>query len=158
MIQPHSEERLAQVQAALAEEIRASEPEVRNLGPVQDLSGPLPLEFRGRTYLVPPVPFVFGVRLVGLQERVRKLQDQPESEEALDELRSILHEAVALFPSLVRPTGWRRLFGRVLPNPFRNASEFEIGELMGFFSGCRMRSSVRHPSAATKDPRRLRTS
>ncbi|HEX2091819.1 MAG TPA: hypothetical protein VHG28_05420 [Longimicrobiaceae bacterium] len=146
MLLPHNEERLAQVQAALAEQARASEPEVRNLGPVLDLSRPLPLEFRGYTYLVPPVPFVFGVRLVGLQERVRRLQDRPDSPESLDELQAILEEAVELFPRLARPTGWRRLFRRVLPNPFRSASEFEIGELIGFFSGCRMRSRVRHPA------------
>lgn len=157
MIRPHTEERLAQVQAALAAEVRANEPEVKNLGPLQDLSRPLPLEFRGRTYLVPPVPFVFGVALVGLQERVRRLQDQPESPEMLAELESIMHEAVALFPSLALPTGWRRLFRRLLPNPFRNASEFEVGELIGFFSGCRMRSGVRHPSPTTA-PRSRRTS
>lgn len=153
MLLPHSEERLAQVQAALAEQARADEPEVRNLGPVQDLSRPLPLEFRGRTYLVPPVPFVFGVRLVGLQERVRRLQHQPDSPESLAELRAILEEAVEFFPGLARPTGWRRFFRRVLPNPFRSASEFEIGELIGFFSGCRMRSTVRHPDPETA-PRR----
>lgn len=157
MIQPHSEERLAQVQAALAEQARASEPEVRNLGPVLDLSGPLPLEFRGQTYLVPPVPFVFGVRLVGLQERVRRLQDQPDTPAVLEELRAILEEAVELFPSLVRPRGWRRLIWRIAPNPFRGASEFEIGELMGFFLGCRTRSRVRHPSPTTA-PRHPRTS
>ena len=149
MLLPHSEERLAQVQAALAREARANEPEVRNLGPVQDLSRPLPLEFRGHTYLVPPVPFVFGVRLVGLQERVRRLQERPDSPEALGELRAILEDAVEIFPRLARPTGWRRLFRRVLPNPFRQASEFEIGELIGFFSGCRMRSRVRHPRPET---------
>ena len=157
MLRPHSEERLAQVQAALAEEARANEPEVRNMGPVQDLSRPLPLEFRGRTYLVPPVPFVFGVRLVGLQDRVRRLQNQPDSPEMLAELQAILEEAVGMYPSLVRPKGWRRLFWRVVPNPFRGASEFEIGELLGFFLGCRMRSRVRHPAPATA-PRQPRTS
>lgn len=149
MLLPHSEERLAQVQAALASRGRASEPEVRNLGAVQDLSRPLPLEFRGRTYLVPPVPFVFGVRLVGLQERVRRLQDRPDSPESLDELRAILEEAVEIFPRLAYPAGWRRLFWRIAPNPFRRASEFEIGELIGFFSGCRMMSRVRHPAPET---------
>ncbi len=157
MILPHTEDRLDQVQATLAAEVRANEPETRNLGPVQDLSRPLPLEFRGRTYLVPPVPFVFGVALVGLQERVRRLQDQPDSTEMLAELERIMHEAVALFPALVRPAGWRRLVWRLLPNPFRNASEFEVGELIGFFSGCRMRSGVRHPSPTTA-PRSRRTS
>jgi hypothetical protein len=157
MIRPHTEDRLAQVQAAMAEQATAREPANRNLGPVLDLSRPLPLEFRGQTYLVPPVPYAVGVALVGLQERVRRLQGQPESEETLTELRDILHDAVALFPSLVRPTGWRRLFRRVLPNPFRKASEFEIGELIGFFSGCRMRSGVRHPSP-TMGPRSPRTS
>ena len=153
MIRPHTEDRLAQVQAALAEEARANTPEVRNLGPAQDLSRPLPLEFRGRTYLVPPVPFVFGVALVGLQERVRRLQGLPEGADYLRELQAILDEAVETFPALVRPVGWRRLFWRFTPNPFRHASEFEIGELLGFFLGCRMRSRVRHPHQET-GPRR----
>lgn len=150
MLIPHSEERLAQVQAALAEEARASAPEARNLGPVQDLSRPLPLEFAGRTYLVPPVPFVFGVRLVELQERVRGLQGRPETPETMAELRAILDEAVALYPRLVRPRGLlRRLAWRLAPNPFRGASEYEVGELLGFFLGCRMRSRVRHPPPET---------
>jgi hypothetical protein len=149
MLRPHTEERLAQVQAALEEEIRASQPELRNLEPAADLFGEAVLEYRGRTYQVPPVPFVFGVALVALQERIRRMQDAPEGADALAELHAVLREAVALFPRLVRHTGWRRPLGRLLPNPFRTASEFEVGELLGFFSGCRMRSRVRHPLPAT---------
>jgi hypothetical protein len=89
------------------------------------------------------------VRLVGLQERVRRLQERPDSPETLGELRAILEEAVEMFPRLARPVGWRRFVWRLLPNPFRRASEFEIGELIGFFSGCRMMSRVRHPSPET---------
>jgi hypothetical protein len=152
MLRPHTEERLAQVQAALQEELRASQPELRNLEPAAELFGEAVLEYRGRRFRVPPVPFAFGVALVGLQERIRRMQDAPEGADTLAELHAVLREAVALFPRLVRHTGWRRPLGRLLPNPFRAASEFEVGELLGFFSGCRMMSRVRHPRAATDRP------
>lgn len=153
MLLPHSPERLAEVQAALAAEARGKEPEIRNLGPVQDLSRELPLEFGGRRYRVAPVPFASGVQLLELQARVRALQDRAGSPDSLTELRAILEEAVALFPRLARPAGWRGWVWRCMPNPFRKASEFEVGALIGFFSGCRMKSSVRHPAPATA-PRR----
>jgi hypothetical protein len=147
MLRPHTEDRLTQVQAALDEELRASQPEVRNLSATGALFGSDTLEYRGRRYEVPPVPFALGVALLELQERAGRLQGDVADPAA--ELGAILTGAVEIFPRLVRPTGWRRLVWPLLPNPFRAASEYEVGELIGFFSGCRMRSRVRHPSPRT---------
>ena len=149
MIQPHTEERLAQVQAALEEELRANQPEIRNLSATGALFGSDTLEYRGRRYEVPPVPFALGVALLELQERAGRLQGDVAGIDPAAELGAILNRAVAIFPQLVRPVGWRRLLWPLLPNPFRKASEYEVGELLGFFSGCRMRSRVRHPSPRT---------
>lgn len=38
----------------------------------------------------------------------------------------------------LRPLGWRRWVWRLTPNPFRSATSSEVGELLRFFSLCRI--------------------
>lgn len=132
-------ERFDEVQAALRAETEAQAPEMANVAAVASLSEVDLLEYRGRVLLVRPVSYLHGVKLQEIEQRLQKLAGTAET--TLSEVRSLLEEAIALFGEIVRPGGIRGWFFR---NPFRGATEAEIGALHAFFSACRMRSSVRH--------------
>jgi hypothetical protein len=134
-IRPVSQEGVNRVQKHLREQLR--DPEVKNGAPVRRLSLPDHIEFMRRRYEVPPVPYRKGTRLLEIR---REMKDA-------DDVRAVklVDEAVALFRELVVPEGRiRRALWRWWPNPFRYASDQEVGELLGFFSLCRTKSRVRH--------------
>lgn len=118
-----------------------------------------------RVFRVPPVPALEGLTLEGLQLqlalRAEQVKDVAREAMALRDaqgldLAAVTHleqrhrettaaaldvaqRAVVLFHELVRPTRWlERWTWRWLSNPFQNASEGEISELLAFFSACRM--------------------
>ena len=121
----------------------AARPEIRNRQAVLMLAEPERLYYRGRAYEVRPVPYTAGIRLLEMQERFRAFAEAPPTAESVREYARLCREAVRLFRRLVRPYGLRRLIWPLCRNPFRDATEAEIGGLVGFFSTCRTRSSVR---------------
>jgi len=118
-------------------------PEVRNGRAVLMLAEPERLYYRGRAYEVRPVPYTAGIRLLEMQERFRAFAEAPPTAESVREYARLCREATRLFRRLVRPYGVRRLIWPLCRNPFRDATEAEIGGLVGFFSMHRTRSSVR---------------
>jgi hypothetical protein len=115
--------------------------------------GKVEFAFHGRMYEVLPVSFEDGCRLQDVQATLGELAETgstgganggPETiERSLHAFRFI----AGLARRYVRPRGkWRRLLWtvRLTRNPFRRATPAEVGELLGFFLGCQMRSSVRY--------------
>ena len=140
MIIPLPENR---VQELLAQEFLNPEPqEVLNTDAVISLDGARVLNYRGRSYTVPPVPYTAGLQL---QKIVRGFEQISKDETAPDTAALILmDDAVRLFATLVH----RPWYARLLPNPFRRASDGEVGQLLAFFWQCRMSTGVHAPQAA----------
>lgn len=99
-----------------------------------------PVWYRGQPYEVPPIPFRVGVRL----DALRKAWDAAvDADDAVTILR--LHgQVVRALKRLLRPVHpVRRFFWPALRNPFRNASNAEFNDLLGFCLICRMKSTIR---------------
>lgn len=104
------------------------------------------IPYRGRVYELLPVSFEDGLRLADVRGTLEELEDAKPTTENVARYRSALRFVVALAPRYLRPRGrWRRAFWALTRNPFRHATDAEVGELLGFFLGSRMRSRVRHP-------------
>lgn len=140
MLRRLTEAQLEHAQAELRGEQRPDAPEIANAATVLGLGEAGVLFFRGRAFRVPPVGYREGVRLQQLADRLAALAlaaaPDDEQVEAIDEM-------IAAFARLAHPVGWRGWLRALLPNPFRHASEVEVGQLLAFFSHCRTRSSVR---------------
>ena len=97
------------------------------------LDRPTVFAFRGTPYILPPIPYEAGIELHEVRSgwemsRVGNLDN--------DEYRRLSRRAVRLMGALAHRRGWR--WARwIRPNPFRNASEREIGQLLDFFWTCR---------------------
>ena len=136
--------KLAQAQASLREKAVDTTPEVRNLQSATSLGSIDILEFRGRIFIIHPLPWRLGAAMTKLSLECKRINNLPDPEERLSEEMRICDEAGVLFNKAVRPIGWRRFVPkRLLRNPFAEASVYEVQQLLLFFSLCRMRSSVR---------------
>lgn len=123
------------------------------------LQGVTELHFGSRTFRIPPVPFPAGVRLQHVQQRLGKIKGSDEADaDVMRDLLGVLEEAVDVFWSLIEPVSlWDRLVWRWRANPFLECTENEIGELLGLFCACRMRSRIRPqtPAASAIPPYRM---
>lgn len=145
-ITPLAPERIAETQAILRAQLRVATPSsvVRNATLAADLDVTTTLVYRRRLYKVPPVSFRVGIELQEIAARLDELTNVPETDESLTELLAMFQDAVALFHRCIVPSTFiGRLFWRRRSNPFYNATSGEVAELLGFFSQCRTRSSVR---------------
>lgn len=124
----------------------------RNVGTVLVVTGAdrFEIPYRGRMYELLPVSFEDGLRLTQAQTVIEELEGerrptQEDSEAYARALRLVVRMTCRyLLPrGRLRRLRWRLRIGR---NPFRRATEAELGELLGFFLGCRMRSRVRYPA------------
>ncbi len=123
----------------------------RNIGALLVLigKGKLGLPYRGRMYELRPVSFEDGVRLAEVRSVFERIErtNEPSAEE-FDAYLQGLRTVARMAKKYARPVGvvrrllWTLRFSR---NPFRRATEAELGLLLGFLLGCRMRSSVRYP-------------
>jgi hypothetical protein len=143
-------ERIAREQYARAfprREGRSSKP--RNVGATLATLGAqrIGVAFRGRVWELLPVSFEDGLRLTVARSAVEAMEDEgsitPEKARFYHEaLRSV----VALAPKYLRPAGvvsrllWRL---RLRRNPYRAATDAEVGQLLGFFLASQMRSRAR---------------
>lgn len=110
--------------------VRNEMPGTVNADAARHVGRPVVFAFRGEPYTLPPIPWEDGVALYELQMRFLR----PGS---TDEYRDACREAVRLMGRLAHRRGWRGRLRRILPNPFRHASEGEIGEVLDFFWTCR---------------------
>lgn len=149
--------------------------QVINTDTVASLGQPDTLEYRGRVYRVPPLSYVDGMECRSLNLRIATLgrslrlttkhmaalADQDVSDENEARLQHLLtvydrdigamvglcERAVRKMKRLVRPIGlWARLTWWYR-QPFLQAEDEEISELLGFFSSRRISRPIRHPRA-----------
>lgn len=105
------------------------------------------IPYRGRIYELLPVSFEDGVRLSDARATIEELEGAEPTKERIGRYVAVLRFVVSLAPKYLRPRGRvRRVFWRLTRNPFRGATDMEVGELLGFFLGCRMRSRVQYPA------------
>jgi hypothetical protein len=111
------------------------------------------ITYRGRVYALGHVSFEDGIRLVEARAAIVAIGegDDPTSEN-ISAYGRAMRLIVAMAPRYMVPVGrLRRLFWwlRLRRNPFRKATESEVGHLLGFFLTSRMRSRVQYPTPAT---------
>ena len=107
--------------------------------------------FGGRGYELGHVSFEDGIRLVGAKATVEALDESDPTPENVEAYLAALRLIVRMAPRYLLPVERaRRLLWRLrlLRNPFRHATDREVGQLLGFFLACRMRSRVRASTPA----------
>jgi hypothetical protein len=126
---------------------RQAEARPRNVRPTLVLvdGDRVEIPYRGRIYELLPVSFQDGLRLSDLRETLEDLEHAPTTRENVLRYVAALRAVVALAPKYLRPRGRvRRVLWAFARNPFRGATDREVGELLGFFLGCRTRSRVQY--------------
>lgn len=114
--------------------------------------GVLRVPYAGIDYELGHVSFADGVRLLAAKAKVEVLKvDDDLTAENLTVYLEGMAVVVKMAPKYLRPVSrWRRSVSWLRRNPFRSATDAEVGQLLGFFLASRMRSRVR--LAATPDP------
>ena len=110
--------------------------------------------YRGRLYELGYVSFEDGIRLIEARTAITALEDGEETPEKISAYLRSMRFIVRLAPRYmvpVRPV--RRLFWRLRlrRNPFRKATDAEVGHLLGFFLASRMRSRVPSRPATSRE-------
>jgi hypothetical protein len=127
---------------------RSASARVLNMEAVEALVGVRSFGFRGVVYEVPPIPATVGMRLQLLSARLHRAQEDKAPPEVF---APIWEEAATLAARCVRPKGWRRLFWRLRRrNPFRDATEGDLVDLLAFCLACRMSRTNRHAVEAVR--------
>ncbi len=112
----------------------------------------LRIPYRGRVYDLGHVSFEDGIRLVEARVAIMAIREEEDpTPENISAYRRAMRVIVAMAPRYMVPVGrLRRLFWRLRlrRNPFRKATEAEVGQLLGFFLTSRMRSRVQYPTPA----------
>lgn len=150
MLRAPDEKAVAAAQTRLREMFKAPTVEVKNVAAAAFLESISVLQFRNSLYHVPPIPWAVGLQLQRCYIRLQNISildesaDVNQSMKNLEDLEVLMFEVVQFFKDLVRPLSpWQRLTWR-WRQPFLDVSQQELGELLGFFSACRMKSSVRY--------------
>ncbi len=103
---------------------------------------------RGTRFTATPLPARESLALGRLAADLQKLGDRMDTA-AVEERSAILDAVASTFPACCRPTRlWDRLVWRGR-NPFADATEYEIGWLLGFFLGTRSIVRIRPGPAAS---------
>ncbi len=140
---------------AVVETQRTKQRAVKGLDIALRLDGGRKVEFRGRHYGVPTVPWPLALRITEAQERFNALCADPSP--SYPELAAVFKEVARLFKKVCRPVGWRRLFWLFTPSPLNNASPLEVGMALGFFSEFRLRDLNSYGTGLIVHPPRSRS-
>ncbi len=103
------------------------------------------LPYRGRGYVVGHVSFEDGIRLTLARSAVEALDEAAPTPENTEAYLLAMRLIVRLAPRYLVPIETvRRFFWRLglRRNPFKDATEREVGQLLGFFLVSRTRSRV----------------
>ncbi len=120
--------------------------------------------YRGREYELGYVSFEDGVRLVLAQAAIDELNgtNKAPDPEAVARLLEGMRTIVSMCPRYLLPVGGRvrRFLWRlgIRRNPFKDATDTEVGQFLGFFLESRMRSRARYPTPAQDGARAAPTS
>lgn len=119
-----------------------------NLEHILDLGNIIFFHFRGRAYGIPPLPWREGEKILAAWQEA-KSHGPTLDRESLTPYFQAIEKLQGLLWRNCRPVGRVRRLLRWLglhPNPFRIATEGEIGELALFMLGRRMSRAVRLPT------------
>lgn len=154
-ITPARPEEYEEAQRILRTEVRAPTVEARNVALATETDTTSYFDFDGTTYKVPPVPYNLGVqlqeikleldRLVVIEKATDNLKDAtlPEKTRHLEAILLCYERAVDIFWKASHPLAWWKRRRHKTTNPFLGiTSQQEVGELLGFFFMCRMKSRV----------------
>lgn len=153
-ITPARPEELAEAQRALRAEIRVPKAEPRNVAIAAEINADSYFMFGRTRYKVPPLGYKLGVQLQELQltiENLAQTEQEEAARQALTEQDKLAHlallsrcyeQAVNIFWQACHPAVWYKRWGHQRTNPFLGCTSQEIGELLGFFFMCRMKSRV----------------
>jgi len=131
------------VQQHIAEERPRQEPTLANIEAATTEHSPMLLRYRGRVFLVPPVPYRQGLWLLALDQELRRLQVLQSTVENIRHTMNTISQVLAIFHQLVRPVTWfDRLVWRWRANPFLHAEVHELQELLRFFCLTRTSSPI----------------
>jgi hypothetical protein len=114
--------------------------ETRNVAPVLYLTDPVRVPFRGHMYAIPPIPYTVGLEVIELQGELVRITEKMD----VAAYRRVLIRTVKLIRQHVKPYNpkpWHRMRWMLGWNPFRRASEMELGE---FLAGFVMRRTMPH--------------
>ncbi len=119
----------------------------------------LEIPYRGTLYELLHVSFEDGIVCVMAKAAIEAAEGGPITPESVAAYGAACRAIVALVPRYLLPVHGRvrRLRWRLglHRNPFRNATDAEVGQLLGFFLASRMRSRVHSRPPSAKDaPRR----
>ncbi len=110
--------------------------------------------YRGRMYELGHVSFEDGIRLVEARAAIMAPTDDDATPEKIAAYLQAMRFVVRLAPRYMVPVGLvRRFFWRlrIRRNPFRTATDSEVGHILGFFLVSRMRSRVPSRTATTRE-------
>jgi hypothetical protein len=144
-------DRRERVRRASAAESKRGTVEVANVSTVRQMYDITRLDYRGRTFHVPPVPYREGLELQRIRVAIERLGGKGDTPESLSEFGDLYAEAVTLFGRLVRRPSWLVRWIPFRRSPFRNATFIEVAQMLGFFCACRMRSGVVVQHAPTQE-------
>jgi len=117
-----------------------------NIEIVQNLNGTVRFTYRGREYLIPHLAWEHGAALQAVYLRFKDMNGLPASVTMLDAYLTLTRDATRLMARCITRRGvpfWLyQLYARFF-NPFRKATDREIGALLGFMLRLRMTSTVR---------------
>lgn len=129
---------------------RRHEKRVKGMDLVFRLDDGRKLEFRGRHYGVPPVPWKGGLRALALQEQLNALMGRKDTD--LPEWYALCASVALLFNRLTSGNILRRLLWRWWPSPFRKATISEVVQALSFFCMC-VRLDAGESPTTTQGPR-----
>lgn len=127
-------------------------PRPRNAGAALHMLGAerMAFVFRGVAYELLPISFEDGIRVSEARAALMEAEDEDRlTPEVARDARRALKLVANLAPKYLRPLRWpRRLLWALglKRNPYRRATEVEVGQLMGFFLGSRTMCRVRSPA------------
>lgn len=102
--------------------------------------------FRGRLWEVLPVHFDDGVRLTSVRHAVEAMRNENTlTAEKVRDYHAALRSVVALAPKYLKPAGLGRRLAwhlRLRKNPYRDATEAEVGWLLGCLLAARGLSRI----------------
>ena len=124
-----------------------------NVRPALQLVGAdrIHIPYRGIEYELRYVSFEDGMRLAEARAAIDFGEDAEMTPERVAAYLKAMRLIVSMAPRYLLPVTFvRRLLWRLRlrRNPFRNATDTEVGHILGFFLACRTRSRVQYPTPA----------
>ncbi len=165
MLRPSSEAKVAEAQRILKSKFKAPTSEIKNVSASVSLETTSLLHYRGKVYRVPAVGWKDGLQLQRFYMQLQtmsvaedeSIEDLDLSMDRLRELETLMLTVHKFFKRLCRPAGIMARLTWYWKYPFEDATQQELGELLGFFFACRTKSSVRLIDPSNQSANRSRS-